>query len=29
MFGIPALIIGGFMIIIGYFLMTRIAKIEV
>ncbi len=29
MFGIPALIMGGFMIVIGYFLMTRIAKIEV
>ena len=29
MFGIPALIIGAGMIIIGYFLMTRIAKIEV
>ena len=29
MYGIPALIIGAFMIVIGYFLMTRIAKIEV
>jgi Flp pilus assembly protein TadB len=29
MYGIPALIIGAFMIIIGYFLMTKIASIEV
>jgi tight adherence protein B len=29
MFGIPALIIGASMILIGYFLMIRIAKIEV
>jgi len=29
MYGIPALIIGAFMIMIGYFLMTRIADIEV
>jgi tight adherence protein B len=29
MFGIPALIIGAFMIVIGYFLMQRIASIEV
>ena len=29
MFGIPALIIGVFMILIGYFLMLKIAKIEV
>jgi tight adherence protein B len=29
MFGIPALIIGVFMIVIGYFLMVKIAKIEV
>jgi Flp pilus assembly protein TadB len=29
MYGIPALIIGAFMIVIGYVLMTRIAKIEV
>jgi tight adherence protein B len=28
-FGIPALIIGAFMIMIGYYLMTRIANIEV
>jgi len=29
MYGIPALIIGAFMIMIGYFLMMKIAKIEV
>jgi tight adherence protein B len=29
MYGIPALIIGAFMIIMGYFFMTRIANIEV
>jgi tight adherence protein B len=29
MYGIPALVIGAVMIMIGYFLMTRIAKIEV
>src|SRR4030043_1441191 len=29
MFGIPALIIGVFMIVIGYFIMQKIAKIEV
>jgi tight adherence protein B len=29
LYGIPALIIGAFMIIIGYFIMTRIANIEV
>jgi tight adherence protein B len=29
MYGIPALIIGAFMIMIGYFLMTKIASIEV
>jgi tight adherence protein B len=29
MFGIPALIIGGIMIVVGYFVMTRIADIEV
>jgi tight adherence protein B len=29
MYGIPALIIGTFMIILGYFFMTKIASIEV
>ena len=29
MYGIPALIIGGFLILIGYFLMNKIASIEV
>jgi tight adherence protein B len=29
MYGIPALIIGAFMIMIGYFVMTKIASIEV
>jgi hypothetical protein len=29
MFGIPALIAGAIMIVIGYYTMTRIAKIEV
>lgn len=29
MYGIPALIIGAFMIVIGYFVMTKIANIEV
>jgi predicted membrane-bound dolichyl-phosphate-mannose-protein mannosyltransferase len=29
MFGIPALIAGALMIVIGYFTMTRIASIEV
>jgi Flp pilus assembly protein TadB len=29
MYGIPLLIIGAFMIILGYFFMTKIASIEV